>query len=176
MPSLSPRAFIVYWSADRVREAEASGCEGKPISALFGGPHVSHPRLSRYRIGLGDEIFPVGFSKGTLSVFLRATIERVLPLEEFWRDLSARGLSRPRGLSWLIPTCTDEGAILRDCTPLALDRRLAPVELAQVRLAGPKGERALRLKDGRLSNGGQVQGHYYRISIETAAMFRKITG
>ena len=74
-----PQGFCILWSADRVRDAKRAGFEGKCIPALFGGPHTSHPHLSRYHIGPGDSVYPINWRSGKIHVLCRAEIECVLP-------------------------------------------------------------------------------------------------
>ena len=45
--------WLVLWSKDRLKEARERGWVGRPLPALFGGPHVSHPSLLSHRVAGG---------------------------------------------------------------------------------------------------------------------------
>ena len=174
------RAYLVLWPRHRLKEAEERGWLGRPLPALYGGPHVSHPSLLRHKVGPGDAVYPVCVSDGRLLVLCRVRVEDVLPVDEFVRR-QREGLAAkvpPETLSWLNPTCTEDAAVVRESTPLRADRAVPGELLEQIRLVNPKGqERPLKhVKGGRLTHTAGIDAHYHRLSDATAAMFDGVVG
>src|SRR5881394_3633237 len=86
-------AFLIHWSSDRVRAAQNRAGADETIPFLFGGPHISEPSLSRYHVAPGDVIYPVGVSKGRVSVLCEAVIDQLISLEDF---LAQQGVPHER--------------------------------------------------------------------------------
>jgi hypothetical protein len=174
------RAFLVLWARDRLKLAAAQGWLGKPLPALYGGPHVSHPSLRKHHVAPGDAVYPVCVSAGRLLLLCRVTVAEVLHVD----DLALRQLAdgTPRvpwdARAWLSPTCTDDVAVPSASTPLRDDCAMPAELLASIRLVNPKGqERPLKhVKNGRLTHTAGMDGHYYRLSDSTEALFRRLVG
>jgi hypothetical protein len=180
-------AFLIHWSSDRVRAAQAGARANETIPFLFGGPHISEPSLSRYHIAPDDIIYPVGVSKGRVSVLCEAVIEQLLSLEDF---LAQQGAPRARltathdlhawlqerGYAWLAPTCTDEAALLRSCTPLRFERFIPDDQLASLQFVNSRAKtRPINhFENGRLKTSTGLSGHYLRLAEESAALFSHI--
>ena len=172
------RAYLVLWSKDRLKQAAQAGWVGKPLPALYGGPHVSHPSLLRHKVASGDVVYPVSVFDGRLWIVCRATVGEMIPVEEFVRRQVEGILPRvPTGaLSWLQPTCTTDAAVLADSTPLRVDCAVPAEVLGSVRLVNPKGqERPLKhVKDGRLTHTAGLDSHYYRLADATAGILAEL--
>ena len=179
--------FIVSWSADRIRAAGRSGWIGKRVPYLFGGPHTSHPSPRRYGVSAGDRIFPTGFKGGRLMILCECIVEDVIDVDAFYQSQKPAsnggdhdGLYswlNERSCGWLAPTCTDDAVLLRDATPLVLDRFVPLDQMASIRLVTRKAERGLNklLPDGRLSTATGMTGHYFRTTPATADLLAAVT-
>lgn len=174
------RGFLVLWSKDRLKQARERGWVGKPLPALYGGPHVSHPSLLRHGVGPGDAVHPVCVSDGRLLVLCRVAVADVLPVDEFVRRQRDGTVAKvpPEAVPWLAPTCTDDAAVVRDSTPLRDDCAVPAEMLAALRLVNPRGEeRALKhVADGRVLRTAGLDSHYYRLSDATDEAFARLTG
>jgi hypothetical protein len=176
--TLMARAFLVLWAGGRLKQARDGGWVGKPLPALYGGPHVSHPSLRRHHVGPGDVVYPVCVSDGRLLVLCRATVAEVLDVDDLARRQVAGAAPRvPWGArAWLSPTCTDDAALLSASTPLRDDFAVPPDMLESIRLVNPRGqERPLKhVRDGRLTHTAGMDGHYYRLSEATDQMLQRL--
>jgi hypothetical protein len=167
------RAYWVLWTQERLKAAEEDGCLGRPLPALYGGPHISHPSLMSHKVSAGDVVYPICVAQGRLLILCRVKVDEVVALVEFERRRAAGLIPAAPTPSWLRPTCTDDAAVVRHCTPLRADCAVPPELLESIRLVNPKGEeRPLKkVRDGRLTHTAGIDGHYYRLSDATRAMF-----
>jgi hypothetical protein len=183
-PDPTSSAFVVAWAADRLRAVGSSGWVGRPLPWLFGGPHISHPSLTKADVSAGDRVFPLSFKGGRIVVLCECVVHEIIPLDEFRRqfrivktasvmqDDDLRDWLRPQRCSWLAPTCTDDAVLLRSCTPVAVDRFVPLEQVPAFRLLNARGERKLSnvLPDGHLKNLQSLHGRYYKASPATAAI------
>jgi hypothetical protein len=170
--------FIVLWAAHRLAEAERAGWLGRPVPALFGGPHVSHPSLMGHKVGAGDVVYPVCVSEGRLLVVCRVTVDAVMTTAEFAERRRSGAAARvpAEALPWLAPTCTDDVALARESTPLRADCAVPGAWLERIRLVNAKGqERALKhVAAGRLTHTAGISSHYYRLSAATRELLDRV--
>jgi hypothetical protein len=182
-----PNAFTVHWSSDRTSLLPASGWRGKPLPWLFGGPHISHPSLTRAGVAAGDSIFPIALKRGRLMVLCECEVQEVIPIKEFetrfgvpyrlaFQSEHLREWLAERNCAWLAPTCTDDVALLRTATPLTLDRYVPQDRMAEIRMLNKRGDRPLSnlSPDGLLKNPATLCGWYYKLSPATAELFRSV--
>ena len=57
-------SFLVLWSADRITALRNRGELGQVPRVLYGSPHTSAPRLTRYGVSPGDTVYVVMLAKG----------------------------------------------------------------------------------------------------------------
>jgi hypothetical protein len=186
-------AYTVLWTKDRCRRVKALGRVGARLTVLFGGPHQSQPRFSRFGVKPGDWVYPVHASDGVLYVLGRMKIKRLVSLEEYiaanprrFAGCQVRGpaagtlrkwvIAHPE-LSYLVWSCTDEVAVGQEGTPIRFDVGLSPGELEGLRFRSKRGERGLKyVKGGRLTKVFGLDGGVYRLSPESAAVFDRLVG
>ena len=171
-------AFLVLWSKDRLKDAEKSGWVGRPLPALYGGPHISHPSLMRHKVSAGDVVYPVCVSQGRLLIVARVVVKQVLAVAEFIDMQRKEMVPRvpPQTHGWLVPTCTDDAAVVAESSPLRMDCAVPEEWVEKIRMLTPKGEeRAIKhVKDGKIIRTAGIDGHYYRLSEETRRMFDEV--
>ena len=186
-------AYTVLWTKDRCQLLKKEGQVGAKLKVLFGGPHQSQPRFSRFGVKPGDYIYPIHVTDGVLYVLSRMQVKRLLPLEEYiaanprlfagCEDAEYRGRAldywlnaRPE-LRYLVWSCTDEVAIGQGGTPIRFDVALSPAELEGLRFRSKRGERGLKyIEGGRLTKVLGLDGGVYRLSPESAALFDRLVG
>ena len=66
--------YMTYWPQEQLRKLKKAGDYG-PIKVIFGSIHTKMPSISKVKIG--DTIYPVTLSGGTLIVMARLPVERV---------------------------------------------------------------------------------------------------
>lgn len=76
-------AYTVYWTQRRCKALRKLGDVGKPLEALFGGPHISEPRFRRATVQSGDEVYPISLRAGVLYVLGRIRVRSILSLDEY---------------------------------------------------------------------------------------------
>jgi hypothetical protein len=189
-----PDAYTVLWTKDRCQLLKKTGQVGARLKVLFGGPHLSQPRFSRFGVKPGDYIYPVHVTDGVLHILGRMRVKRLLPLEEYiaanprlfagCEDPEYPGggilenwLNAHPAMRYLVWSCTDEVAVGREGTPICFDVALSPTELEGLRFPSRKGERGLKyIEGGRLKKVLGLDGGVYRLSPESAALFDRLVG
>lgn len=66
--------YITYWPKEQIRKLEKAKDHG-PIKVILGSVHTKMPSISKVKVG--DVIYPVTLSNGTLVVMARLPVERV---------------------------------------------------------------------------------------------------
>ena len=66
--------YITYWPKEQIRKLEKAKDRG-PIKVVFGSIHTKMPSISKVKVG--DVIYPVTLSNGTLAVMARLPVEQV---------------------------------------------------------------------------------------------------
>jgi hypothetical protein len=186
-------AYTVLWTKDRCRLLKKEGQVGAKLKVLFGGPHQSQPRFSRFGVKPGDYLYPIHVADGVLYVLSRMQVKRLMPLEEYIAanprlfagceaaEYRGRALDywlndRPE-LRYLVWSCTDEVALGRGGTPIRFDVALSSAELEGLRFRSKRGERGLKyIEGGRLTKVLGLDGGVYRLSPESAALFDRLVG
>ena len=184
-------SFLVLWSQDRIKSLKAKGELGTPLRVVYGSPHQSAPSLLRYGVTSGDTIFVVGLKGGALHLISKVQVAQIVSADDFFRDhlrlppaeLNLRlwelekrlALSRPE-LGHMLPFgCVDEAAIPSASMPIRLDMPVPESVLAAVRFRSKKGEeRSLHLEDGKLKTSTSIQGHYLRLTPDSAAALEAV--
>lgn len=150
-------AYTVLWTKDRCRRVKQLGQAGAKLTVLFGGPHQSQPRFSRFGVKPGDYIYTVHAADGVLYVLGRMRVKRLLPLDQYIaanprRFAGCEDPQYPGGTldnwvrahpekGYLVWSCTDEVAVGQEGTPLRFDVALSPEELERLRFRSRRGER-----------------------------------
>ena len=178
-------SYLVLWTQARCDSLKRHGQLGTRPAALFGGPHLSEPRFSTYRVRAGDYILPIGVRRGVVYVISRMKVRHVLPLPDYIADYPAvftgcdvrkppsdvlrNWLRLHPEKGFLAPTCTDEVAVIEDATPLRLDVALPPAVLARLVFKSGTRESTLGgIVDGKLTRSLSLQGLYRRLSKQSA--------
>jgi hypothetical protein len=186
-------AYTVLWTKDRCQLLKKEGQVGARLKVLFGGPHQSHPRFSRFGVKPGDYIYPVHVTDGVLYILGRMRVKRLLPLEDYiaanprlfagCEDAGYPGgplenwLNAHPELRYLVWSCTDEVAVGQGGTPIRFDVALSPAELEGLRFRSQRGERGLKyVEGGRLTMVLGLDGGVYRLSPESADLFDRLVG
>jgi hypothetical protein len=186
-------AYTVLWTKDRCRLLKEAGQVGARLKVLFGGPHQSQPRFSRFGVKPGDYIYPIHVADGALHVLGRMRVKRLLPLEDYiaanprqfagCEDAEYPGGTLQNWLnahpeqSYLVWSCTDEVAVGQVGTPIRFDVTLSPAELEGLRFRSRRGERGLKyIEGGRLTKVLGLDGGVYRLSPESAALLERLVG
>ena len=66
--------YITYWPQEQLRKLKKAGDYG-PIKVVLGSVHTKMPSIAKVKVG--DVIYPVTLSGGTLIVLARLPVERV---------------------------------------------------------------------------------------------------
>ena len=186
-------SYTVLWSQDRCRLVKQSGQSGARLTVLFGGPHQSHPRFSRFGVRPGDHIYPVHVADGVLYLLGRMRVKQLLSVEEYvaanprvfagCEDPEDAGGTLDNWLQahpekrYLLWSCTDEVAVGQEGTPIRFDVALPGEELEGLRFRSKRGERGLKyVEGGRLKKVFGLDGGVYRLSPESASLFERLVG
>jgi hypothetical protein len=73
-------SLTVFWSNQRCDELISLKQEGKRLTHLFGGPHLSQPSFRRACVREGDLLYPVRVKDGILYVIGQMRVKRILTL------------------------------------------------------------------------------------------------
>jgi len=184
-----PNSYVTLWTKGYCKGLQRADDHG-PLSVMFGGPIRSLPSVAHLKPG--DWVYPVMISAGSLFVIGRMRIAAIIPYEDYARDrgkIDATGEGR-----WVATAnrvrrihpqpghrsppgnCIDHVAIGEAGTPLRFDNAVPGDTLATLRF-GPKAGREQPLKGiagGRLMHSLTLQGHYRRLSEESAATLAKM--
>jgi hypothetical protein len=161
------------------------------LQVLFGGPHSSEPRFSRFGVKPGDYIYPVHLLDGVLYVLGRMKVRRLMPLIDYLaenretfgvgekREVSHRifqnWLEAHPEMRYLAWTCSDEVVLGEEGTTIRFDVSVPSILMERLRFRSRRGERGLKhLVDGRLKSSISLQGGIYRLSEESAALFESL--
>ena len=182
-------SYVTLWTQGYCKGLQRADDRG-PLSVMFGGPHRSLPSVAHLKPG--DWVYPVMISAGSLFVIGRMRIAAIIPYADYARDRVMMGMTGParwvataKGARRMRPrpghpspsgSCIDHVAIGESGTPLRFDNAIPGDTLATLRF-GPKAGREQPLKGlagGRLMHGLPLQGHYRRLSEESAVMFARM--
>ena len=182
-------SYVTLWTQGYCKHLQWAEDRG-PLSVMFGGPHGSLPSVAHLK--QGDWVYPVMISAGSLFVIGRMRIAAIIPYDDFARDrgkISVTGEGRwvatANGFRRVHPQpghrsppgkCIDHVAIGEAGTPLRFDNAIPDDTLATLRF-GPKAGRERPLKGiaaGRLMHSLLLQGHYRRLSEESAVAFARM--
>lgn len=72
--------YIVYWAKDYVRSVQKAGDKG-PLKVVYGSQHTVMPYITSVEVG--DIIYPVTLSNGTLAVMARLPVEKIEPAFDY---------------------------------------------------------------------------------------------
>jgi hypothetical protein len=177
--------YFVLWAQGRCDLLKRHGQLAARPEVLFGGPHLSEPRFSKYHVQAGDYIVPVTVKGGVVYVISRMRVGQVLPLGSYVADYpevfaGCDAGKRPFEVledwlrlhpekRYLVWSCTDEVAVIEEAMPLRLDLAVPP-DLLQ-RLVFSSGRRESRLGGivgGKLTSSMSLQGLYRRLSKQSA--------
>lgn len=183
-------SFLVLWSADRIKALRDRGELGQVPRVLYGSPHTSAPRLTRYGVSPGDAVYVVMLAKGVVSIVTRIEVAEIITIDAFMQRLGVSAadralhlwtmydkLARERPeLGHALPFgCVDEAAIPANATPMRVDLPIPPEILQAVRFCDKRGvERGLPLVEGRLTKTTSIQGHVFRLSLASAAQLATV--
>src|SRR5436309_2939660 len=92
-------AYTVLWSREHRSRLRRSGDEGRSITVLFGGRHLSAPSLLDAGVGRGDVVFPLGVDRGRLLVLARVVVDRYVSLMDYIIDFLGCAPADVRGKS-----------------------------------------------------------------------------
>jgi hypothetical protein len=182
-------AYTTFWTHDRCQAAKRANQEGKPLTLLLGGPHLSQPSFRRAGVKAGDWVYPISVYRGILYIIARMPVQRLSPIEDYidqHPELFAKYKHHGHVLStlqayfddhpeqrYLFHTCTDEVVIGIDGTPICFDVALPSEQTEQVRFRSQRRERPIKhLDNGRITSAISLQG-IYRLSTSTALLFDK---
>lgn len=177
-------SYVVLWSQSRCDALERLGQIGSRPDVLFGGPHTSEPRLSRFHVKPGDRIFAIRVEKGVVYLIANMRVRQIESLDSMAQDATffdgCNLTKQPYEIlkdwlalhpekCYLAPTCTDEVALVEDSTPLRLDLAI-PADLLQrlVFKAGKKESKLKNIVNGKLKSSNPVQGMYRRLTKQSA--------
>ena len=183
-------AFLVLWSADRIKALRQRGELGQPPRVLYGSPHGSAPKLTRYGVAPGDAVYVVMLAKGVVSIVTRIEVAEIIDVDAFMQRLGVDAADRAlhlwamidklararRELGHALPFgCVDEAAIPARATPMRVDVPIGPDILGALRFCDKRGaERGLPLVDGKLTKANSIQGHVYRLTPASAALLARV--
>jgi hypothetical protein len=184
-------AYTVLWTKDRCRHLKQSGQVGSKLTVLFGGPHLSQPRFSRFGVKPGDYLYLIHVADGVLYILGRMRVKRLLTPEEYvaanprmfreCEDKEDAGGTLDNWLKahpqkrYLIWSCTDEVAVGKEGTRIRFDIALSPQELEGLRFRSKRGERGLKhVEGGQLKRVIGLDGGVYRLSPHSAALFERL--
>lgn len=191
MTSPTPEAYTVLWTAERCNWLVKWGDVGKCLEVVFGGTLLSAPSFTRFKVKVGDYIYPVRVHQQQLYVIAQLRVDRIISLEEYldkdlllpqkllqmhlW-DLEARLWEERPDLGHRLPyNCIFEAAT-GEGTPIQLHCAVPSEMLESIRFTSQRGERQLKyIKDGKLVRSVSLQGGFYRLSSASAADFRTLT-
>jgi hypothetical protein len=188
-----PDAYTVLWTKDRCRRVKQLGQAGAKLTVLFGGPHLSQRRFSRFGVQPGDYIYPVNAAEGVLYILGRMRVKRLLSLGQYiaanprlfagCEDPDYPGGTLENWIkahpekAYLVWSCTDEVAVGQQGTSLRFDVALSPEQLEGLRFRSKRGERGLKyIEGGRLKKVLGLDGGVYRLSPESAVLFEWLVG
>jgi hypothetical protein len=181
------QSYLLLWPQRRIDQLKKNGEVGQPFEVIYGSPHGSAPSLRRYGIEGGDHVYVVCLKAGVVYIVARIEVEKVISADEYFRDylrLPARDLKlhlwdleeklargRPQ-LGHRLPFgCVDEAAVVVSSSPIALDAKVPADVLAALRFRTKRGEeRSLPLEQGLLRKLPALQGHFHRLTPETAPL------
>jgi len=182
-------SYVTLWTQGYCKGLQRVDDHG-PLSVLFGSPHQSLPSVAHLKPG--DWVYPVMVSAGSLFVIGRMRIAAIISYEDYARDRGkisvtgeARWVATAKGPRRIHPhpghrapsgSCIDHVAIGESGTPLRFDKAIPGDILSALRL-GPKAGREQPLKGvagGRLMRSMALQGHYRRLSEESAAALARM--
>jgi hypothetical protein len=182
-------SYVTLWTQGYCKGFQRVDDRG-PLSVMFGSPHTSLPSVAHLKPG--DWVYPVTISAGSLFVIGRMRIAAIIPYEDYARDrgkLSVSGEGRwvvtAHGSRRIHPhpghrepsgSCIDHVAIGESGTPLRFDNAIPGDTLATLRF-GPKAGREQPLRGvagGRLMHSLPLQGHYRRLSEESATLLERL--
>jgi hypothetical protein len=171
-------SYVIYWPATWVKTILKNG-DGGPLTVIYGGEHISQPALGK--VGVGDIIYPVTVADGQLYVMARMTVSAIVDADEYtektlglirepmmWDEYTAK---HKAAITHKIPrTCADNAAISADGTPIVM-RPFPTEKIPLIRLGtNPGKELPLKMRGALISMSG-LQGHFRRMSEETAILF-----
>lgn len=183
-------SYFVNWSQDRCRGLRKNGDVG-PLRAVYGSPHTSAPKLSKYGVGPGDRLFVTALDKGQVCIVAAMTVEQILDVLAFlaarhgvpaealelhlWKLCDKLHAERPELGHELPFGCVDEVAVGDDGTSIRFDRIIPGDVLARVEVVTKKGVvRGLPVTDGRLTKPTSITGHVYRLTSKAASLFEAV--
>ncbi len=183
-------SFTVLWTNDRCTRLQRLLPPNARLQALFGGPHQSAPRFTRFGVTPGDYVYPVRVFQGRLFVLGRMKVGQVIGLREYltthlglspaqaarsvWELEEWLWQERPREAHLLPYGCAEEVAVADECTMIRFDRALPGELLSTLRFGSKRGERGLKyVEDGLLKRTISLQGGVYRLSPESAVHFER---
>jgi hypothetical protein len=177
--------YVVLWTQSRCDGVKRSGQLGSRPDVLFGGPHLSEPRFSKYHIRAGDYILPIRVERGVMYILSRMRVSQLMALDSYIDSYPDVFTGCDTGKApfailddwlrlhpdkrYLVASCTDEVALIEEATPLRLDLAVPP-DLLQ-RLVFKSGNRENKLGsivDGKLTSSLSLQGCYRRLSKQSA--------
>ncbi len=185
------QSYLILWPQKRIDRLKKDGEVGQPLEVLYGSPHGSAPSLRRYSIDAGDDVYVVGLKAGVVYVVVRLEIEKVISADDYFRDhlrLPAKDLKlhlwdlseklareKPQ-LGHRLPFgCVDEAAVVASSSPVTLDVAVPADVLAALRFRTKRGEeRSLPLEEARLRKLAAIQGHFHRLTPETAPLLERL--
>jgi len=182
-------SYVTLWTQGYCKSLQRVEDHG-PLSVMFGSPHKSLPSVAHLKPG--DWVYPVMIGAGSLFVIGRMRIAAIITYADYARDhgkinvtgegrwvATANGARRIHlrpGHRSPPDNCIDHVAIGESGTPLRFDNAIPGDTLATLRF-GPRAgrERPLRrIAGGRLIHSLPLQGHYRRLSEESATVLAKM--
>jgi hypothetical protein len=182
-------SYTTFWTHDRCRAAKRANQEGKLLTLLLGGPHLSQPSFRRAGVKVGDSIYPIAIYGGVLYIIAHMRVHALSSIEDHIAhhpELFAKYEHHRYVMSkleayfddhpeqrYLFHTCTDEVVIGIDGTPICFDIALPSELTEQVRFRSQRRERPIKhLDNGRVTSAISLQG-IYRLSESTALLFNR---
>ncbi len=186
-------SFLVLWSQKRLEVLERNDELGDKLKVIYGSPHSSAPSLRRYGVSPKDTVFVVGVKSGAIHLVARAKIKAVVSVDDYLRDhlglspkyldmhlwdLSEALWKEHPELGHRLPFgCVNEAGVVASSSPIALDEPIPMRVLSELRFRTKRGdERGLPLKNGKLRSVTSIQGHYFRLTPETAKVLDRLAG
>jgi hypothetical protein len=184
-------SYTVLWTNDRCEWLRKNNEVGRPLRVLFGGPHQSAPRFSRFGVKPGDYLYPVSVFQGDLYLIARMKVKEFIALRGYLTE--HLGLSkaevgsilfnleeklrneRPE-LGHLLPYgCVDQVAIGEEGISIRFDRIVPGTMLESLRFRSQRGERGLKqIENGKLKSVISLQGGVYRLAPDSAKIFDRL--
>ena len=116
--------YMTYWSKEQIHKLEKAQDAGL-ICVIYGSHHSKMPSINTVKVG--DIIYPVTLSGGTLHVMARLPVERIEPAFDYlMRELGYRfGALVPKGILLVekTPVCT---LLVTDCQTDRCEAELPP--------------------------------------------------